>query len=218
MAGVNLILFTKLSTHIQFHYIASTCTGGSLISWPAEVFLQALGKKTRAFIEEQWIQNPPVTGTFVSHWLISSKTTKSWFSQSEETYFAFTRQHHPSIAVKVITYTSLKHNINKLIFKYNFPNMLQRLQKISLMYASLHTACSVMPKGTMVNKIQNCKIYILFPICHNNLEIFTLMKKKRYKTFIYILPLKAEKLSYKPYSDKLRISQTKIRSKLIQNF
>lgn len=178
MVGVNLILFTKLSTHIQFHYIASTCTGGSLISWPAEVFLQALGKKTCAFTEEQWIQNPPITGTFVSHWLIPSKTTKSWFSQSEETYFAFTRQHHPSIAVKVITYMSLKHNINKLIFKYNFPNMLQRLQKISLTYTPLHTACSVMPKGTMVNEIQNCKIYILLPVCHNSLERFTLMKKK----------------------------------------
>lgn len=131
MAGVNLILFTKPSTHIQFHYIASTCTGGSLISWPAEVFLRAPGKKTCAFTEEQWMQNLPVTGAFVSHWLVSSKTTKSWFSQSEETYFAFTRQHRPSIAVKVITYVSLKHNINKLSFKYNFPNVLQRLQKIS---------------------------------------------------------------------------------------
>lgn len=131
MARVNLILFTKPSTHIQFHYIPSTCTGGSLISWPAEVSLQALGKTTCAFTEEHWMQNLPITGTFVSHWLISSKTTMSWFSQSEETYSAFTRQHHPSIAVKVITYTSLKHNINKLIFKYNFPNMLQRLQKIS---------------------------------------------------------------------------------------
>lgn len=131
MAGVNLILFTKPSTCIQFHYIASTCTGGSLISWPAEVFLWALGKKTCAFTEEQRTQNLPITGTFVSHWLIPSPATKSWFSQSEETYFAFTRQHHPSIAVKVITYMSLKHNINKLIFKYNFPNMLHRLQKIS---------------------------------------------------------------------------------------
>lgn len=179
MAGVNLILFTKLSTHIQFHYIASTCTGGNLISWPPEVFWQALGKKPCASTEEQWMQNLPATGTFVSHWLISSKTTKSWFSHSEETYFAFTRQHHPSIAVKVITYMSLKHNINKLIFKYNFPNMLQRLQKISLMYASLHTACSVMPKRIMVNKIQNCKIYIQLMICHNRLERFTLMGKKK---------------------------------------
>lgn len=42
MAGVNLILFTKLNTHIQFHYIASTYTGGSLISWPAEIFMGAL--------------------------------------------------------------------------------------------------------------------------------------------------------------------------------
>lgn len=53
MDGVNLILFTKPSTHIQFRYSASTCTGGNLISWPAEVFLRALGKKTRAFTKEQ---------------------------------------------------------------------------------------------------------------------------------------------------------------------
>lgn len=162
MAGVNLILFTKPSTHIQFHYIASTCIGGSLISWPAEVFLQAQGKRTWAFTEEQWMQNLPIAGTFVSHWLIPSKTTKSWFSQSEETYFAFTRQHHPSLAVKVITYMSLKHNINKLIFKYKFPNMLQRLQKISLMYTPLPIVCSVTSKGTTLNKIAKYMCYSPF--------------------------------------------------------
>lgn len=151
MDGVNLILFTKPSTHIQFHYSASTRTGGNLISWPAEVFLWALGKKTRAFTKEQWVQNLPITGTFVSHWLISSKTTKSWFSWSEETYSAFTRQHHPSIAVKVITYMSLKHNINNLTFKYNFANMLQRLQKIShlcIHHCTLAAPCQKVPYWT----------------------------------------------------------------------
>lgn len=90
--------------------------------------------------------------------------------------------------------------------------MLQGPQKnLPLMYRSLSILCSTMPKGTMLDKTQNCKIHKLLPIHHNVLGRLPLMKKKtpRYKALIHLdklsAPLKSANFLWKPFSGKLRI-------------
>lgn len=96
--------------------------------------------------------------------------------------------------------------------------MLQRLQK-NLTYVRI-IAHRLQCRAKRYHGEQNTKLQDIYIAPHLSQQLGKIYfnGKKRYKTLIHISALKVENLSYKPYSDKLRISQKKIRRKLIQNF